>query len=129
MRGDGDGPGARLAELRLEQLREEQFLACPARSGSRQARTTSAPRIAKIFAVSKPTPLFAPVMTAVRPSWGGTSAAVQRLACLHTSVLLSPHDSASVGTSGYNRDGCPVKLFGTTVPVVKMSGRERRADG
>src|SRR5262249_53710357 len=43
---------------------------------SRQARTVSAPRRARTAAASNPIPEFAPVTTAVRPRWPGTSATV-----------------------------------------------------
>src|SRR5580698_786599 len=46
------------------------------RAGSRPASTTVAPRAASTFAVSRPMPELAPVMTAVRSCWSGTSCAV-----------------------------------------------------
>lgn len=51
--------------------------ASAALAGVRQASTTAAPRWARIRAASKPSPVLAPVMTAVRPRWSGTSSAVQ----------------------------------------------------
>src|SRR5262245_62039091 len=44
---------------------------------SRQARRVFAPRRASTPAASNPRPEFAPVTTAVRPLWSGTSTAVQ----------------------------------------------------
>src|SRR5689334_24848925 len=51
--------------------------ASSARPASRQASTVCAPRRASTVAASKPIPEFAPVTTATRPLWSGTSATVQ----------------------------------------------------
>src|SRR5215469_4519269 len=51
--------------------------AASALPASRQARLVSAPCRASTAAASNPIPEFAPVTTAVRPLWSGTSATVQ----------------------------------------------------
>ncbi|CPB67500.1 Uncharacterised protein [Mycobacterium tuberculosis] len=50
--------------------------ACLPLSRLRTASTTCAPWAASAAAVSNPSPVLAPVMTAVRPVWSGMSAAV-----------------------------------------------------
>src|SRR5258705_4446247 len=53
-------------------------------SVSRTASTTDAPRAARTRAVSNPRPVFAPVITASRPCWPGTSSLV------HLAVMIPP---------------------------------------
>src|SRR5919201_3751914 len=52
----------------------------------RQASTTSAPLRASSRAVTSPSPLFAPVTTAMRPLWSGIRSASQRSAMARTLV-------------------------------------------
>ncbi len=56
---------------------EMRAAARPPFSGSRTARTTLAPRSASIRAVSKPSPVLAPVTTATLPCWSGMCCSVQ----------------------------------------------------
>src|SRR5216683_1923624 len=53
-------------------------------STSRTASTTDAPRAARTWAVSNPRPVFAPVTTASRPCWPGTSSLV------HFAFMIPP---------------------------------------
>jgi hypothetical protein len=53
-------------------------------SMSRTASTTDAPRAARTWAVSNPRPVFAPVTTASRPCWRGTSSLV------HFAFMIPP---------------------------------------
>ena len=53
-------------------------------SVSRTASTTDAPRAARTRAVSNPRPVFAPVTTASRPCWPGTSSLV------HFAFMIPP---------------------------------------
>ena len=59
-------------------------------SVSRTASTTDAPRAARTRAVSNPRPVFAPVTTASRPCWPGTSSLV------HFAFMVPPDPSLTM---------------------------------
>src|SRR5215831_20762267 len=65
-------------------------------SVSRTASTTDAPRAARTRAVSNPRPVFAPVTTASRPCWPGTSPLV------HLAVMIPPDTLLYAGLA------CPI---------------------
>src|SRR5262249_54861634 len=77
---------------------------------SRQARRVFAPRRASTAAASNPRPEFAPVTTAVRPLWSGTSATVQGpcltlIGACPSAVPPLPTEVASRGCRAVSRRG------------------------
>jgi hypothetical protein len=73
---------------------------------SRQASTTRLPARASSVAAARPSPLFAPVTTAVRPFWRGTSRVV--------------HFSAIGPYGNVRRIGCLVALFALISPRLAL---------
>ena len=68
-------------------------------SVSRTASTTDAPRAARTRAVSNPRPVFAPVTTASRPCWPGTSSLV------HFAFMIPP-DPLHLNPNLISGSGC-----------------------
>src|SRR6516165_5727171 len=86
-------------------------------SASRTASTTEAPRAARTWAVSNPRPVFAPVTTASRPCWPGTSSLV------HFAFMIPPGCIA-------NYDVRLSSIIGWTTYIVKgrIGSMPRRTD-
>jgi hypothetical protein len=82
--GGGRGPHRRRrgqvqrqrADRTAGSARLERRGGCCGRCGSRQARTTSAPWARSSRAVWKPSPVLAPVTSAVRPRWSPMSSSI-----------------------------------------------------
>src|SRR5260221_4519291 len=96
-------------------------------SVSRPASTTDGPRAARTWAVSNPRPVFAPVTTASRPCWPGTSPLV------HLAVMIPPGPVASydvrLSTIINEVDTCKNKSYHGFHEALRAGMRHRQSTG